>query len=181
MTKILNILVVLVITLVSGLSFLTGSCKTTAEAKVPYIPPSYYACIPVNIEDLIKSYFWPSGNLYLAGQAYNNQIFVFYSVRVIASMLVDDNTLNYGNAQFIAMQPGAVGKLKVGDLIDIVGINRGPMPLAEGQPLSDWFDSDGRPIKNQVNGWLYFTECIFLPSGSVQLPAPGGAAFVPIY
>jgi hypothetical protein len=192
MSKILNILIVLVISLLSGILFLTGSCKTTTKATVPYIPPSnivqyippsYYACISVSIDDLFKSYFTRYGNLYLAEQAYNDQIFLFSGLRVMASMLIDDNTLNYGNAQFIAMQPGAVGKLKAGDLIDIVGINRGPMPEAEGQPLSSWFDENGaiNPSKQNVQGWLYFTDCIFIPSGSVQLPAPGGAAFVAIY
>jgi len=191
MSKMLNILIVLVITLVSGLAFLTGSCKTNSgsiatqvsQAVIPYIPPSYYACIPTSIDDLFKAYFTRYGNLYLAEQAYNDQIFLFSGIRVVDSMLIDDNTLNYGNAQIIAMQPGAVGKLKAGDFIDIVGINRGPMPFAEGQPITSWFDETGAiaPEKQNVQGWLNFTDCIFLPSGSVQLPAPGGAAFVPIY
>ena len=197
MSKILNVLMVLVISLVSGLAFLTGSCKTNSgaistqavkpqaiesQSAIPYIPPSYYACIPVNIDDLQKNYFWPSGNLYKAEQAYNNQIFLFSGLRVSASMLVDDNTFDYSCAHCIAMQPGAVGKLKAGDIIDIVGINRGPLPEAEGQPLTSWFDPDGRVIINIfVNGWLYFADCIFLPAGSVQLPAPGGSAFVAIY
>ena len=185
MSKMLNILMVLVISLVSGLALLTGSCKTatkatTTEASIPYIPPSYYACIPASIDDLLKWYFTHYGNLYQAEQAYNDKIFLF-SVCVVASMLVDDNTLYYGNAQFIAMQPGAVGKLKAGDIIDIVGINRGPMPSVEGQPITAWFDENGTPNIAFVQGWLYFTDCIFIPSGSVQLPAPGGAVFAPLY
>jgi len=187
---------VLVISLVSGLSFLTGSCKTnsgstvtqpvkpqatTSQEIIPYIPPSYYSCIEVSIDDLLKTYFTHYGNLNQAEQAYNGLTFVFHGVRVVASMLVDDSTFYYGNAQLIAMQPGAVGKLKAGDIIDIVGINRGPMPEAEGQPLSAWFDENGTPKVAFVLGWLYFTDCIFLPAGSVQLPAPGGAVFAPLY
>jgi len=195
-SKILNIMMVLVISLVSGLAFMTGSCKTNSgaiatqavkpqtivsQAVIPYIPPSYYACIPVSIDDLLKWYFTHYGNLNQAEQAYNDQIFMFTSVRVVASMLVDDNTFVFSSAEFIAMQPGAVGQLKAGDIIDIVGINRGPMPEAEGKPLSEWFDENGRPITPFVSGWLYFTDCIFIPSGSVQLPAPGGAVFSPLY
>jgi hypothetical protein len=194
--KILNVLMVLVISLASGLSFLTGSCKTnsgstvtqavkpqatTSQEIIPYIPPSYYACLQVSIDDLLKWYFTHYGNLYQAEQAYNDQIFVFYGVLVGASMLVDDSTFNFSSAEFIAMQPGAVGKLKVGDMLDIVGVNRGPMPEAEGQPLSAWFDENGTPKIAFVLGWLYFTDCIFLPAGSVQLPAPGGAVFAPLY
>ena len=184
--KILNILMVLVVSLVSGLAFLTGSCKTNSgaiatQAIVPYIPPSYYACLPVSIDDLWRKYFWWHSNLYQAEQAYNGQMCLFSGVRVVASMLGDDNTFYYSNAQLIAMQPGAVGKLKVGEMIDIVGINRGPMPEVEGKPLSDWFDESGTPISVVIYGWLYFTDCIFIPSGSVQLPAPGGAAFAPLY
>ena len=181
MSKMLNILMVLVISLVSGLALLTGSCKTATEAIVPYIPPSYYACLQVSIDDLLKWYFTHYGNLYQAEQTYNGQIFVFNGVRVMASMLVDDNTFHFSSAEFIAMQPGAVGNLKVGDIIDIVGINRGPMPEAEGQLLSAWFDENGTPKIAFVLGWLYFTDCIFIPSGSVLLPAPGAPAFAPMY
>jgi len=181
MSKILNILMVLVISLLSWLSFLSGSCKTTTEAKVIYIPPSYYGCIAVSVDALLGTYFGRNGNLLIAEKTYNGQIFVFYSARVVASMLVDENTLNYSRAQCIAMQPGAVGKLKVGDIIDIVGINQGPLPEAEGKPLSEWFDSNGMLAVFGVNGWLYFTDCIFIPSGSVQLPAPGGAVFARLY
>ena len=198
MSKILNVLMVLVISLVSGLAFLTGSCKTNSssiasqpvkpqtvvsQAAIPYIPPSYYACIPVNIDDLMKNYFWHYGNLYQAEQAYNNQIFLFSGVRVEASMLVDKDTFDFGCAECIAMQPGAVGKLKAGDIIDIVGINRGPLPEAEGQPLTSWFNADGTINQSLafIQGRLYFTDCIFIPSGSVQLPAPGAPAFAPLY
>ena len=198
MSKILNILMVLVISLVSGLSFLTNSCKTnsgaivtqpvkpqatTSQAIVPYIPPAYYGSMAVPIDDLLRNYFGRAGNLLIAEQTYNGLPFVFNGVRVVASMLIDDSTFYYSNAQFIAMQPGAVGKLKAGDLIDIVGINGGPMPEAEGKPLASWFNDDGSLVLtvSLAPGWLYFTDCIFLPAGSVQLPAPGGSAFAPLY
>jgi hypothetical protein len=184
--------------LLSGALLFVGACKTKPEVLasvttpvpsqtvevqgiIPYIPPSYYACLQVNLDDLLKNYFTHYGNLDLAEQAYDGQIFVFNSIRVMQSMIVDGDSFVVSNAQFIAMQPGAVAKLKVGDLIDVVGINRGPMPEAEGKPLSDWFDANGAPLIAIVSGWLYFTDCIFLPSGSVVLPAPGAPAFVPLY
>jgi hypothetical protein len=171
--KILNVLVVLVMSLVSGLSFLTSSCKTTTKATVPYIPPSnivqyippsYYACLEVSPDDLLKAYFHPNlGNLALANQKYTNLPVVFKSIRVNRGMLLDKakDIFCISSVRCIALLGGAVSALRAGDLIDIIGINCGPWP--------------------DYPGWLLFTDCIFLPAGSVQLPAPGAPAFAQLY
>ncbi len=58
------------------------------------------------------------------------------------------------------LEAGAVSALKVGDLIDIIGINRGV-----------WLE---------YPGWLSFTECIFPKAGTVQF-SRGGPVFAPAY
>jgi hypothetical protein len=184
------------------LLFLHVSCKTTAETMtaipsqirtdypqaivsedmVPYVPPQYYACIEVTLDDLLKNYFSHYGNLDQAEQTYNGLPFVFNSVAIFSpSMLVNSDTLQWGNAMFTAMVPGAVSRLRVGEFIDVVGILQGPMPDCQGTPIASWFNPDGSPLIPIVPGWLYFTDCIFLPTGSVRLPAPGGPVFAPLY
>ena len=194
----INISLALVISLVSGLVLLTGSCKSSSttiinnpttysqvvifDAPVPYIPPSYYACIQVTLDELLKNYFAHYGNLYTAEQTYNGQVFVFPGVSIFSpSMILNKDTFQMGNAEFTSLQPGAVGQLKVGEYIDIVGVCRGPMPECQDTPIDSWFNPDGSPIIPIVPGWLYFTDCIFLPQGSVALPAPGAPAFTPLY
>jgi len=179
--KIFNILIVLVITLISGLLFLSGSCKTKTAVIVPYIPPLYYSCLEAQADELSKNYFTNKGNLKVAEQTYDGLPFVFKGIPVLASMLVDEDTFAYSSIKFVAMQSGAVGKLRVGESIDIVGINRGPLPEVEGSPIEAWFNSDGTPITSIVNGWLLFTDCIFLPARSVELPALGSPVFAPLY
>ena len=177
--KTLNILMVLVISLVSGVSFLTGSCKTNSgaiatqavkpqaiesQAAIPYIPPSYYACLEVSPDDLLKAYFHPNlGNLALANQNYTNLPVVFKSIRVDRRMLLDkaNDIFDISSVRCTALLGGTVSALRAGDLIDIIGINRGPWP--------------------DYPGWLSFTDCMFLPAGSVQLPAPGAPVFAPLY
>jgi hypothetical protein len=203
MSKILNIFIVLAVSFFSGILCLGCAAKapittdtykvggtvdtnkvqpvTTAPTIVPYIPPAYYACTQVDINLLETEYFAHYGNLYQAEQAYDSQIFVFKNIPVSASMLVDADTFDWGSAEFVALQNGAVGQLTVGESIDIVGVDNGPMPEVQGEPLASWFNPDGSPVVAIVPGWLYFTGCVFLPTGSVQLPAPGGPAFSSLY
>ena len=188
MAKRTNILAIGAVCLILGLTLCAGSCKSQAAAvntsiAVPNIPPSYYACIQANIDDLLKQYFFRYGNFYQAEQAYDGQIFLFRGVQVNPAMIVDKNTFTLSTAEFIALQPGAVGQLKVGEIIDIVGVDQGPMPTIEGTPITAFFNPDGSPALEGgvVPGWLQFSGCVFLPTGSVQLPAPGAPAFAPLY
>lgn len=50
---------------------------------------------------------------------------------------------------------------KAGDRVDIVGVNRG--------------------VINNIPATLEFKDCVVLPAGAIQLPTPGGAAFMPLY
>ena len=76
--------------------------------------------------------------------------------------------LNHGNFWVLPseidcylLHPSDMKRYKVGDKIDVVGLNTGPAMGLAG---------------------LVFKNCIVLPAGSVQLPAPGsGGVFVPNY
>lgn len=143
---------------------LCGCAHTSAAPRVPFIPPAYYNCIEVSADDLLKAYFHVNyGNVAMAEQAYHGLYFLFRGVLVNDTMLKDKgkDVLYLSTIRCLPLQSGAVAALKAGQIIDIVGINSGP--------ALDW------------PGWLVMTGCVFLPSGSVQLPAPGGGVFVPTY
>ena len=146
---------------------LLGSCsRAAAIARMPDIPPNYYACIPVNQDDLEKNYFSHYGNLDASEQAFNGQVFVFKNIKVNQFMIVDKSTLNVSTIQCDALVPGAVAAIKLEQYYDIVGVCNGPLPN------STQYATAG------VYGWLLFTGCIFVPSGTVDLPASGGAGVI---
>jgi hypothetical protein len=144
----------------SGLSFYGCSNHLTIDVP-PNLPAGYYGCIETTAEELVKAYSANYGDYNRAQAMYTGQPFVFKNIRVVKEMLIDENTFVTGSVQFNALEQGEVGKLKPGDVIDIVGINLG---MPNGYP-----------------SMVYFNGCFFLPSGSVELPAPGGPAFTPMY
>lgn len=133
---------------------------------MPNIPAAYYGCLAVNQDDLEKNYFSYYGNLDASEQAFNGAIFVFKNVKLNQYMIVDKSTLNVSTIQCDAMVPGAVGDLKLGEDYDIVGVCDGPLPNASQYGTAG------------VYGWLLFTGCVFVPSGTVDLPASGGPGVV---
>jgi len=138
-----------------------GCTQRSTLAAVPYLPPSYYACIETTPEELLKAYTANYGDYTKAQAVYTGQVFVFKKLRVDQTMLYDENTFIYSTLTFHALEPGSVARLKAGETIDVVGVNQG-MPL-------------------NYPGCLTFSDSIFLPAGTVELPAPGGAGFTPIY
>jgi len=138
-----------------------GCSGSEAISSPPYIPPNYYNCIEVKPIDLLKAYSVNYGDVTFAEQQYTNQVFVIKTIYIDRMMLTDADTFTYETIMFTALVPGSVAQLRDGETIDIVGINRGMMM--------------------EYPGWLKFTDCLFLPAGSVQLPTPGGPAFAPLY
>ena len=138
-----------------------GCTQRSTLAAIPYLPPSYYACIETTPEELLKAYTANYGDYTKAQAIFTGQVFVFKKLRIDQTMLYDENTFIYSTLTFHALVPGSVAKLKAGETIDVVGVNQG-MPL-------------------NYPGCLTFTDSIFLPTGTVELPAPGGAGFTPIY
>jgi hypothetical protein len=147
-------------------SMASGCYKAAPISKMPDIPVAYYACISVNQDDLEKNYFSHYGNLDASEQAFNGAIFVFKNIKINQFMKVDKNTLNVSTIQCVAMVPGSVSALKLGEYYDVVGVCDGPLPN------STQYATAG------VYGWLLFTGCIFVPSGTVDLPASGGPGVV---
>ena len=96
---------------------------------------------------------------------YNNQIFVFKNMVINSDELksATDNYLWLENVvQCYFLTGGNLQKLKAGEAVDVVGVDAGP--------------------SKDYDNLLVFTGCIFLPAGSVQLPAPGFSALaVPSY
>ena len=139
-------------------------CSKAPIASLPYIPTAYYASIEVGQDELLGAYFEPDwGNVDSAGKAYNNLAFVFKDVRVSQYMLTDsaNGVFNLGQIRCKELLGGAVASLKPGDVIDVVGTDRG--------------------VLSGTQDWLSFTECIFLPANSANIPAPGSPKFVPSY
>jgi hypothetical protein len=148
----------------ASLSLVSGCSKAAAIAKMPDIPLNYYACVQTNPDDLEKQFFSHYGNLDYAEQTYEGMIFVFKNITVNQYMLVNKNTFDISTIQCDAMVPGAVADLKAGEKIDLVGVCSGPLPGATAYNESGVF------------GWLWFTGCIFLPAGTVDLPASGSGS-----
>ena len=140
------------------------SCSQHAPVTIPYIPPSYYDCIASMPSDLVAAYYSSYANTAYAQQNYNGQVFVFHKILVNEYMLryKAQDYLETSTIKCEALYHNSIDSLRVGEAIDIVGIN-------EGAP-------QGTPA-----GWLLMTGCVFLPAGSVQLPAPGGATLSPLY
>ena len=179
MSKLANISMVLVASLVSVLLLLTGACKTNAEAVmgqytnsqtsappaiIPYIIPAYYQCIEVLPMDLENAYYSAYGNHAEAETMYNEKIFVFKNLLVDLYMIreLDKGWVWADLIKCPVINPGDARKLKPGDRVDILGVCL------------------GRDLKYSPG--LYFRDCYVLPAGCVQLPAPGGGgSFAPTY
>lgn len=142
---------------------LVSSCSRAPIAKIPDIPINYYACISVNQDDLEKNFFSHYGNLDASEQNFDGKVFVFKNIKVNQFMVVDKSTLNVSTIQCDAMVPGSVGDLKMGEFYDVVGVCVGPLPNATQYATAG------------VYGWLLFNQCVFVPSGTVDLPASGGS------
>ena len=145
-----------------------GPNTALADAPIPYIPPSYYECTAITSADLMSYYYYynryaPAPNV---EQEVNNHLFV------LKNMLVTDSALKYATSKYIWMDgiiqcyflaQGTADTLRVGERVDVVGVNTG--------------------VGKDYAGTLIFTGCIFLPAGRVQLPAAdsGGLGVVRPY
>jgi hypothetical protein len=139
-----------------------GSCSKgtfMASPPVPYVPVEYYSCIEVDPQVLLEAYYSNYNAVSQTEQKYNGKIFVFKNLEVTDTQVTAmkkgyfwayTNKCTFANS--------AAGKsYKVGDKVDVVGINQG--------------------LSNEFRG-LVFSDCYILPTGSVALPASGaGGSF----
>ena len=140
----------------------TQTRSTTPVVIVPFIPADYYNCIEVLPVDLQSSYHTAYGN-HVEAEVYTGKIFLFKNLLVDQYMLseLDKGWIwaDLTNCPVVNMDYART--LKPGDHIDIVGINLG--------------------INLTPKSVLAFKDCYLLPTGSLQLPAPGGMTFSPVY
>jgi len=92
-------------------------------------------------------------------------VFVFKNIVILDSALkfaTDTYMWVNGVIECFFLTPGSASQLKAGEVVDVVGIDVG--------------------VCKDYTGTLMFNNCVFLPAGSVQLPAPGsGGASIPGY
>ncbi len=129
------------------------------------LPAAYYQCYDVTPKAILAAYFDPYGHRWQAEEIYNNQPFIFKNVEVDAQMLKykGENFIWVDQIKCVAVSPGEVSKLKKGQMIDVVGLNR------------------GIPNNSDMANSMLMEECYFLPAGSLALPLSGGGGFVAGY
>jgi hypothetical protein len=145
----------------------TGNYSKTSQqtrpAVAPYIPAAYYQCIEVLPVDLQNAYHTAYGNHVEAQVMYDGKTFLFRNLLVDQYMLseLDKGYIwaDLTNCPVVNMDYAET--LRPGDRIDIVGICLG--------------------LNLTAKSVLAFKDCYLLPTGVVQLPAPGGATFSPTY
>jgi hypothetical protein len=96
----------------------------------------------------------------VAAAQFDGEYFVFKNVAVTDLMFkhVDEGYFWDGQVKCELLNPGDLSRYKIGDRLDIVGQNEG---IVVGEAA------------------LLMKDCIILPAGIVQLPAPGGGGLVP--
>jgi hypothetical protein len=148
------------------LAAVIAGCSRPSAIPTPLIPAAYYQCLAASPNDLLKAYFGHYGNRWQAETRYDDQVFVFKNVVFNDMMEQQSHNLGYiwlDGIKCVPADPGALAGLKTGARLDIVGTNRG-IPADGGENWS-----------------LLMTDCYFLPSGAMVLPAEGGSTFSPGY
>ncbi len=140
---------------------LPAACRGPAYANQdipPMLPPGYYQCLEAKPKELEAVYFSPYGLRWLADAMYLDLVFVFKGIAVDKQMLDfrGPDFIWVGQIKCRAKNQADVGRLRQGQVIDVVGINRGVPNMADMQ-----FS-------------LLMEDCYFLPAGSLSLPVEGG-------
>jgi hypothetical protein len=152
-----------VVTIIVSLAFLQTSCSGQMKPTPieQYIPAGYYNCSVTTPADLCRAYFGRYHNISAAQAEFDNQIFVFKNVVITGDELkyaTDDYLWLDNIIQCYFLTSGNLQRLKAGDEVDVVGVDAG--------------------LSKDYKNLLVFTGCIFLPAGSVQIPAPGSSSLV---
>ncbi len=146
---------VVTLTMVSG-------CSSRVIEVAPYIPPAYYDCIEVNPFLLYDAYYMKNSISFIRSMAeaqyfYDGKVFVFKNIEVTAPLfkyLDEDYFWVKEVIKCYCLNARSLKSYKIGDMIDVVGKNQGVVSGVPG---------------------LVFRDCIILPVGYTQLPAPGSA------
>ncbi len=147
-----------------GLSSL-AACNGPAYVVqiAPMLPKGYYQCIETTPDDLMAAYFAPYSRPWLAEMQYNNQPFVLKNIEVSQGMIENRVTgqLWIGKLICYPITPDELKHLRLGQRIDVVGLNRG--------------------VSKEWRSSVYMTGCYFLPAGTLALPAGEAPIFTAGY
>lgn len=143
-------MLIMVISLTSTLA--TGCSKQQPAIVPPFVPPHYYECREVQPETLMDIYWVSYADYYLIENEYSNKYYVFKDIRLEEWMLqdVDDGYIWVDRIRCYVINIDDLGKYKIGDKIDLVGLNKGPA--------------------NYTIAEITFIDCFVIPAGSIALP-----------
>jgi len=143
-------------------ALLIGGCSQSAMFDpLPYVPPEYYGCAPVEPQDLLTKYYndhaeqyWTDVNI-----LYNSVVFIFKNISVDERMFtaLNEGFIWVDQIKCYLMQPDIMANFKPGDKIDVVGRNAGP--------------------SSQYIRGLTFKNCVAIPAGQIAIPADADASF----
>jgi hypothetical protein len=158
--RVLASLVMLVFTIIFA-----GACRRTTLTRPPFIPPDYLNCIEVTAKDLLDSYYTPYmgvTNIEMAQAKYNNLIYVFKNVLVKDWVIadLDKGWIWVDRIRCVLANINDMKQFKVGDKIDVIGLNKGIISNPSTQP------------------GLLFDGCIVIAAGTVALASGGGSGLV---
>lgn len=156
------------------------ACKSeegfTALSEVPpYIPPEYYSCVEISAYEMAFTYWSPYSQRLreegspIPGEAYRGSTFILKNYLVTDYVLRDkaNGFIWIDMIKCYPLNPDSIKNVKLGTMIDVVGINMGP-------ELEDYGD--------YADGNLIFNDCVFLAAGSVKIPSDTtGQVLVPAY
>jgi len=150
------------LTMLLATTILNG-CNKATLIPAPYILPNYYNAIEVPPTDLCWTYYGNYADRWQADKDYTGKTFIFKNIPIVAEMLInkDKGFMWVSQVRCKELQTGSIAKLKAGDVVDVIGVNRG--------------------VPNNEYWVLDFTECVFIPAGSLGVPIAGGATFKPGY
>ena len=164
----------IILSCICWLSVFAACSSSTSSTKIPpTLPSEYYHCIETTPLDLINVYFgnlhyYYSDGLMANGDAdlanaqanYDNQYFVCKVLPVTDWMVteLDKGSIHVnGGIKCLLVNPNDMKQFKLGDNIDIVGLNTG--------------------ITSLNPPGLLFKDCYVLPVDAIQLPLGGGPGF----
>ena len=147
--------------LLAAALLMSPSCSRTMLAPPPDLPIRYYNCLESTPQGLLAAYTVHYYDTSAARVLYTDQVFVFKNIEVTQSM---KRHLDEGYAWVEQVKcyllDGSLARFKPGDKVDMVGFNRG-IRTDQEVPLC-----------------LLFDGCVFVPAGSLQLPAEGGGTII---
>lgn len=143
-------------------ALLIGGCRQSALLNpLPYVPPEYYGCAPVEPQDLLTKYYHDHAEQYWADVniLYNNVVFIFKNITVDERMFsgLNEGFIWVDQIKCYLMNPDIMANFKPGDTIDVVGRNAGP--------------------SSQYIRGLTFNNCVVIPAGQIAIPADADASF----